>query len=135
MAGKSAQTFNRYRPAMVFFYIMAGGMSALFGLRVALGGSPITPEIYGHWVYNIPALTWVIAQATLTASASLAIAYDRRKVAGGLSIILTMFFSMFTAMAISGGAEGTILVAGSLFHGAIPSFVIAMICFGWPDNE
>lgn len=135
MAGKSAQTFNRYRPAMVFFYIMAGGMSALFGLRVFIGGSPITPEIYGHLIYSVPAVTWIIAQASLTALASLAIIRGWRKIAGGLSVVLTMFFSMFTAMAISGGAEGTILVAGSLFHGAIPSFAIAMICFGWPQDE
>lgn len=127
--------FDRYKPAMIMFYMMAGSMSVLFGVRVAMGGSPITPEIYGHWVYSIPAITWVAAQASLTALASIAILWEWKRIAGALSIILTMFFSMFTAMAISGGAEGTILVAGSLFHGAIPSFVIAMICFGWPDNE
>ena len=110
-------------------------MAALFGLRVAVGGSPVTPEIYGHWVYSVPAVTWIVAQASLTALAALSIVRGWRIAAGGLSVVLAMFFSMFTAMAISGGAEGTILVAGSLFHGAIPSLVIAMICFGWPEDE
>lgn len=120
---------------MVFFYIMAWCMSALFGLRVTFGGSPITPELYGHWVYNIPALTWVATQASLTTVAALAIARSWRKLAGVLSVLLMVFFSMFTAMAISAGADGTIVVAGALFHGTIPSCVIAMICFGWVGDD
>lgn len=41
------------------FLLMAAG----FGSDVAMGGSPITPELYGPEVYAIPALTWVAIQA------------------------------------------------------------------------
>ena len=37
-------------------------MALHVGLVVGLGGSPITPELYGPAVYAIPALYWVAAQ-------------------------------------------------------------------------
>ena len=127
--------FERYRPAMVFFYILACGMSAMFGLRVAAGGSPITPEIYGRWVYEIPAWFWIIAQVSLGAATAWAIAARWRKTGGVLSLIMSGYFGLFTVLAVRAGAEGTILVAGALFHGSVPSFVCAMICFGRMDDE
>lgn len=122
---------ERYGPAIGFAHLGLLMMALDFGLEVALGGSPITPEIYGPAVYAMPALGWVALQVGGSALALLGSFFSGRKRAvlfliGG--IMSGLLYAAFTSMAAS-AAQGSVLEAGGRWF-ATP-ICIATAMAGW----
>lgn len=106
--------FRQYQYAILAYYIGGFLMAIGFGARVYFGGgSPITPEIYGSWVYAFPALLWVAIQAALAGFAAVFCALNRPIVSGVFGLALWAYLSVFAALALGAGAEGTILMMGA----------------------
>lgn len=106
--------FSQYQHAILAYYIGGLLMAIGFGARVQFGGgSPVTPEIYGDWVYSFPALLWVAVQATLAGFAAVFCAMSRPGLSGLFGILLWLYLSVFAALALGAGAEGAILMMGA----------------------
>ena len=91
-------------------------MAISFGLRIHFGGgSPITPEIYGAWIYKFPALLWVAVQIFITGGAAIACGFGWRITSGIFAAFLWFYLSVFAALALGAGADGTILMTGAGF--------------------
>lgn len=112
------------RELFLFFAWVAFGfllMSCSFGLEVLTGGSPVTPEQYGEFVYEIPALAWVAYQS---AAASIAIVgglwagVTLSRSGGALSLIghtmLAIQFFVFGILS-QDAPMGSLLHYGSMF--------------------
>lgn len=53
---------DRYGPAFAAYHLGLFMMAVHFGVSMWVGGSPVTPELYGPAVYYIPALCWAGVQ-------------------------------------------------------------------------
>jgi hypothetical protein len=117
--------FDRCAPAMAVFFCGPTIMAAIFGTVTLLGGTPVTPEIYGPQVYEIPALAWAGAQCGLGVAGIVGAVRPSRwlAVVGGLG--LAFLFIFFAAMALQAGSTGVLLVSMAV--------ATAPICgvFGW----
>lgn len=106
---------DRYAPAIGAFFLGLMFMALDFGAVVLSGGSPITPEVYGHAVYAIPAVSWVGIQITFCVLGMLGVLASGCLrswlfIIGGSGCLL--LFSMFAIMAL-GAPQGSVLAAGS----------------------
>lgn len=120
--------FERYAPAMVAHYIGSAGMGLWFGAVVASGGSPITPETYGPYVYAIPASAWIIAQVASGALAALGCYLRARFLAAFFASISAMLMAGFAVLSM-GQPEGTLLQAGAVMWAGPLSVLGAMVCW------
>lgn len=113
---------ERYGPLAVVWFAGPLIMALIFGSVVLIGGTPVTPEVYGRIVYEVPALAWAGAQAICAAIGAVGAARNNRAatIAGALG--LSLLFMAFAAGALSAGATGTLLVAMAI--GATPSFLL-----------
>tara|TARA_R100001086_G_scaffold192876_1_gene110059 strand:+ start:256 stop:618 length:363 start_codon:yes stop_codon:yes gene_type:complete len=101
---------------MLAFYLGGFLMAFVFGTIILISdGSPITPEIYGPWVYRFPALMWVALQIFITVGASVFCLFGWRRVSGGFGLFLGVYLAIFAALALGAGAPGTILMTGAGF--------------------
>jgi hypothetical protein len=120
--------FHRFAPAIALFYAALAGIPATFGAVVLSGGSPVTPELYGPLVYAIPAKVWISAQLAFASVAVWGAAREKPVTAAigahGVSAVL----GLLAVLAVTAGATGTIVVAGSIFLAAL-STVAAQICW------
>lgn len=105
--------FERYAPAIALFFGGCAVVPMIFAVVVALGGSPVTPELYGPVVHAIPAAAWIVAQFALAGAAATgaALRWPRVAAAGALGVAALMAF--FAAAALLAGPAGTLLVAGA----------------------
>lgn len=117
--------FEQARPSIAVFLLGPLVMSGIFGAVTVFGGSPVSPEIYGHAVYEVPALAWATTQGSLSSIALFGVVRNLPIFAMVGLIGLALLFVFFAGMALSAGATGTLLVAMAL--GTAP------ICatFGW----
>ena len=110
--------FDRYSPAICFFHLGAALVAVSFGWVVLWNGTPVTPELYGEAVYEVPALVWVAIQLVGALTAASGAAVGGR---GGAWVCLlgatitALLFSAFAVMGANAGATGTLLVAGCAF--------------------
>jgi hypothetical protein len=131
--------FERARPYIAAFEISTTAMAAWFGADVWMGGSPITPELYGPAVYAINAWYWIIGQAVcgLMAFAGCWIyARKPRKEWRWLTAIgctgTALEMSLFAALAL-GHAQGIIVQAGATTIMTPLSMLAAVIA--WLDRK
>ena len=116
------------------FHIGGLAMALFFGAVVVAGGSPITPEIYGAWVYKFPALLWVAVQVAITGAGAISAALKWKRTCGVISFLLGVYLAFFAALAMGAGAAGTILMTGAGFWLAPLAFMAALLCWGVIDE-
>lgn len=98
---------------IAIFYLWGAVAATAFGLVVAAGGSPVTPEIYGPLVYSLPAWSWVALQiATCIGTAVSAFSVWHKGVMF-FSLCFTILMVAFAVMAIQAGSTGTIMVVNA----------------------
>lgn len=119
---------ERFWPSIAFFHGALLFVAVFFGFTVFIGGSPVTPELYGPAVYAIPALWWSSAQA---AGASVAmVGALLRGYWGALACVVGSAISVlvygFFAAAASLAEQGTIVQAATLLMCA-PGSVLSLI--------
>ena len=120
--------FDRYAPAIALHFAGCVGMGIWFGAVVASGGSPITPETYGPYVYAIPAAAWVVAQVVCGALASLGAAIGQRLLAALFATLSTLLMCGFAVLSM-GQPEGTLLQAGAAMWAGPLSCMAALVCW------
>ena len=110
---------------MVAFHGGLALMALFFGATVVIGGSPVTPDLYGPVVYEIPAIAWASVQL-LGASISVIGAWTRHgmvlAIGSGISVVVYGFFAAAASLA----EQGTIVQGATLFVGA-PGSVLTFI--------
>ncbi len=126
-------------------------MAADYGIDIWTGGSPITPQLYGEAIYEIPAVAWAVFQgggaflgmvgAVIVAASSPDDAATRWGAAicalGNLS--LTAMFVVFAQL--SREADAGILMhsltkfPGSLIFGGITVIALRLLIWGDEDVE
>lgn len=115
----------------------AGGliMAVSFAVDVAVGGSPITPEIYGPWVYAIPALVWVAIQASAAVLGILGVLMQWYRLTSFAGMMLATHMAAIAGLALDTGASGRIVVGGAgLWLGPF-GILIAFISWGRGDDQ
>ena len=120
---------ERHAPGLAVFHAGAVLMALSFGQEVIRGGSPITPELYGPSVYEIPALMWVVVQAA-SAGISVAGCVIGGRPGAGLALVGGLVSgAMYSALAVlaSEASTGTLLVAGASYITAPISFLGALL--------
>ena len=105
--------FWRYRPVICLWGASCATMGTIFAVPVFLGGSPVTPDLYGPTVYAIPALVWcafqifagILVMVGATARIPLIAAV-------GLTLLALEFFGfgLFGALQTQGG----VVVSGAI---------------------
>ena len=107
--------FDKCRePAAMFMFF--GGVAALFfGVIVARGGSPITPEMYGPLAYSIPAYLWVLVQVFVCFGAAISLIMGWRVASFVFSGLFSILMVAFAVMALQAGSTGTVTVANAGF--------------------
>jgi hypothetical protein len=113
---------ERYGPLVVVWFSGPLIMALIFGSVVMIGGTPVTPEVYGRVVYEVPALAWAGAQAVAAGVGAVGAAMANRAMTIFGALGLALLFMAFAAGALSAGATGTLLVAMAI--GATPSFLL-----------
>jgi hypothetical protein len=115
--------FERYAPAIAALHASFVAMACHFGVVTLIGGSPVTPELYGAAVYEIPALTWVSVQIIVHGTACLGAMLRGRVGAWMLlagSFCAGFLHATFVVMAQE-APHGTLLSAGALWLGVMLS--------------
>ena len=120
-------SFERNRPAIL---VIHGGlflMVFLFGAEVFLtGGSPMTPEIYGEFVYTIPAWTWIVAQMFSGGLCAIsAVRLWRWGLIVGASVGCILY-SMFSVLA-SWADQGSLMRSGAFAIALMPTVTTLLI--------
>lgn len=122
-------SFERYAPAICGFHLGLALMARDFALDVMHGGSPITPELYGPMVYEIPALAWVSVQG---AGALVALIGSIVKgmfgawmvaIGAGVSAVLYAAFAIMARQA----EHGTLVASGSTYVTAPLALACAIV--------
>lgn len=123
--------FQRYAPALAIFHASAFAMALSFGIEVARGGSPITPELYGPSVHAIPALAWVTMQIFGSALSVIGLLSGGRFGAALALVGGVVSGFMYAALAVmaSEAAEATLLRSGAMFSYAPISIAGACLAF------
>jgi hypothetical protein len=121
--------FERFAPILALFHLGLLLMAQAFGFQVLKSGSPITPELYGPYVYAIPALVWVSIQTVSSSAAFIGAVMGGR--VGATLCALGAFasgtlYSGFAIMSLA-AESGTLVASGSLFVTAPMSFATALI--------
>jgi hypothetical protein len=110
--------YQRLAPLMAVFFFGGAMSAAVFGSVVAMGGSPITPEIYGPLVYTLPAWAWVAIQISICVGGGISACVYSRWATLFFSICFTLLMVTFALMAIQAGANGIIMVTHAGVWGA-----------------
>lgn len=127
--------FERYAPAMAVFFGLALSVPLGFGTVVLTGGSPVTPDIYGPLVHQIPALVWVVFQLSVTVLAVFGCVTLRPRAAAAGAVAVGALLSFFAGAAVLAGAPGTLLVFGAGGWVAPASFVAAAVAWRGRDGR
>lgn len=121
--------FQRLAPILALFHLGLLLMAMAFGAQVLTYGTPITPELYGPYVYAIPAMMWVSIQSVASLSAFVG-AVMGGKIGAGLAAIggfaSAILYSGFAIMALAADS-GTLVASGSLFITAPMSGATALV--------
>lgn len=124
----SEHWLTRYGPLISFFHLLLAFVALHFAVTLAIGGSPMTPEIYGPAVYAIPAWVWAGVQVIAEIIASVGAAIRGRKgaamVISGCVIILPFYALLGAAASLTG--QGTIVTAACLWL-LMPASVFSVI--------
>lgn len=121
--------FERYGPAIALFHFGCLAMAVYFGVVVLRGGTPVTPELYGERVYEIPALVWAGVQLAGSSLAG-AGAWAGGRIGAAVCLVGSVLSSLMycTLAALSLDApQGTLVAAGSMFLTAPLSIVSAFM--------
>lgn len=105
--------FERWHIPIALFFFWGGVAASTFGVIVALGGSPVTPEIYGPLVYSIPSWAWIALQVTFCFGAAFCALLRLRRAVFCFSASFSFLMVCFAAMAVQAGATGTVMVANA----------------------
>jgi hypothetical protein len=117
--------FDRYAPAQAAFFAAFGFSVPIFFAAVVIqGGSPVTPDQYGEFVYSIPAVAWAGMQFALGVAASISAAARWPIIHAGAAFLFFALMAFFAAAAIIAGPSGTLVVAGAGF-GVAPLAIIS----------
>jgi len=122
---------TRYAPAFAIFHAGLFMVAAQFAVTILIGGSPMTPEIYGPAVYAVPAWVWAAAQMGGEALC-VAGAVMRGRTGGALLLAgaaMVLPFYAFLGAVASFAGQGVIVTAACLWLTA-PGAVLSMIA-GW----
>lgn len=106
--------FEAGAPYFAVFFAGGAAMAIGFGLHVAAGGSPVTPETYGTLVHQIPALVWVWIQIVVAVTAALGFALRRPILAAIGGWCMTALLAFF-GVAASAAPQGAVLMHASLW--------------------
>lgn len=124
---KPQHWLERYWPIFAIWHCGLAMMALHFGVTVLLGGSPVTPELYGPAVYAIPAIVWAGAQFGGAAISCAGAMMGRRGagllLAGGS---LSLPFYAFLAAASSMSGQGVIVTAGAIWV-VLPTVIASII--------
>ena len=130
MNGLSPQETARL--CIALFHCGMFAIGAHFGIIVFEGGSPVTPELYGPAVYEIPALVWAAGQVGSHGLIILGLAIWGRigmgaVMAGG---VLAAVFHSFLAYFGSLASQGTLVHAASIYLTAPASMLTVAFAGG-----
>lgn len=106
--------FEAGAPYFAVFFIGSVAMAVGFGVHVALGGSPVTPDTYGPVVYEIPALMWVGVQVVCGLAAAVGFA-RRSRVLAALGAWAMVILIAFFGLAASVAPQGAVLMHSALW--------------------
>lgn len=126
---RDRQDFERYAPAIALFYAGSIAMPVMFGSVVLVGGSPVTPELYGPLVYAVPALVWVAGQLIFASIATIGAGLRMPTVAFIGSAGMTAYLAILATASLMAGATGTLLFSGAGGWVGPISSVAALICW------
>lgn len=122
--------FERYRPVILAWFLFAAAGGADFGSVILQGASPVTPEVYGPWVYQIPAWVWVSAQTIVAGLGFVGALMRWRRVAFGAAVGLVLYFAFLAAAGGLAGASGQVLLRNCRSFIGPFTVVIAGLCWG-----
>lgn len=128
--------FQRYRPLVGAYFLFGGMAGAAFLWRIIVdGGSPVTEEVYGPWVYRIPAWFWCVFQMSAGWLAALGALLSWRWLVtfGGLCFVADMAF-LSAAGYLAGGTGAVLHLNATFFIGPI-SAVMILLCYGGGDDD
>lgn len=120
-------SFERNRPAI---FVIHGGlflMAFSFSLEIWLAGrSPMTPEIYGNYVYTIPAWVWTAIQMTsgLVCATSAVFKWRWGLIFG--AVIGCLIYAVFSVLA-SWADQGSVMRAGAFTVALMPTVLTLLI--------
>lgn len=117
---------NQYAIAIAAFHSGLAAMAVYFSVVVFMGGSPITPEIYGGAVYGTPAVVWCAVQFSVASMAAVGAWFKWPVIAAVGAAGSALVYCAFGVLAM-GAAQGTILQAAALCVGAPLSVLSALI--------
>ena len=125
--------FERFAPLFVAIFIGPIAMAIWFAAVVWWGGSPITENVYGSAVYEIPALAWSAAQIAICLPAVFGFALRIRWMALLGSVLMGIFLSMFAVLSMD-APEATLLQAVTLLWGGPLAWLGALTSLaGWSN--
>ncbi len=122
--------FERLAPAMAVFFFGGAVAASVFAAVVAMGGSPITPEIYGPLVYALPAWAWVAIQMVICVGGGISACARKQWMTLFFAICFTLLMITFALMAIQAGATGIIMVTHAGVWGGIVGSAMCLVCAG-----
>lgn len=126
--------FERFAPVFVAIFAGPIAMAIWFAAVVMRGGSPITENVYGSAVYEIPALYWSAAQIALCLPAVIGFGLRIRWMAFAGSVAVGLFLSLFAVLSMD-APEATLLQAVTLLWGGPLAWLGAGICFAGARDE
>lgn len=128
---RKMSNFERYRLVIGgwFFFAGTGGLDFASVLFVH-GMSPVTPEVYGPWVYAIPAIAWVAAQTLIAVVGLAAVILRWRYVAFWAGITLALYFAFLAAAGGLAGADGQVLLRNCRSFIGPFTLLMAGLCWG-----
>jgi len=120
--------FERWHIPIAFFFFFGGVAASAFGVIVAIGGSPVSPEVYGPLVYSIPAWGWVTMQIAFCFGGAACALLRLRRATFCFGLAFSCLMVCFSAMAIQAGATGVVMVANAGLWGAPLGFLSCFVC-------
>lgn len=123
--------FDRYRLLVGAYFLFGGMAGAAFLWRIVVeGGSPVTEEVYGPWVYRIPAWFWCVFQMLSGWVAAFGALTGRRWVVaiGGACFVADMAF-LAAAGYLAGGTGAVLHLNATFFIGPISALMV-VFCYG-----
>lgn len=128
MLGFSSLWLRRYGPVIAIFHLSLALIAIHFGITVLVGGSPMTPEIYGPAVYAIPAWIWAMIQVSAQMIGAVGACLRGRRGGAMLiisgALILPLYALLGAAASMTG--QGTIVTAACLWL-LMPATILSII--------
>ena len=127
---RHSNEWDRYRPIIAVWGFATSIMGFIFGMPILWHGSPITPDLYGSAVYEIPALVWCAYQIFFGVVAGVGAACHRpRTCAIGLIAILLEFSGIGIMSTLQ--TQGGVVEAGSFVFVVMTGLFLQMAWRSW----